>query len=122
MSKKDSGIVEAMRWIKNKVKPWTTYSSYDLQKYHKHLGRLLIEDSILYRKFFHHNGKNVIKHFVKAKHLRLREELLYSLHNCKLKGHFGITVTILEFRKKYCFHGFNEFLIVYKQNHRNMKL
>ena len=112
--KKDSDIVEAMRWIRNKVKPCTTYSSFDLQKYHKQLRRLLIENNTLYRKFFHHHGKNFIKQLVVPKHLL--EELLYRIHNSKLKGHIGITKTILEFRKKYYFPGFNEFLIVYINN------
>ena len=114
--KKDSDIVEAMRWIRNKVKPCTTYSLYDLQNYHKQLRRLLIENNTLYRKFFHHTGKNqtIIKQLVVPKHLR--EELLYRIHNSKLKGHIGITKTTLEFRKKYYFPGFNEFLIVYINN------
>ena len=58
--------------------------------------------------------KNFIKQLVVPKHLR--EELLSRIHNSKLKGHIGITKTILEFRKKYYFPGFIEFVIVYINN------
>ena len=54
----DPDIVKVKTWILNKIKPETTYSTYDLKKYHKHLSRLTLEHGILYRKFFDHTGQN----------------------------------------------------------------
>ena len=44
---KDVDIQKAIAWIKNKTRPDTTYSSYDCQKYHKQLNRLVVDDGIL---------------------------------------------------------------------------
>ena len=44
------------------------------------------------------------------------QELIFSINNSKLKGHLGISKTITEFRKKYYFPCFTEFLIVYISN------
>ena len=84
----DPDIVKVKTWIHNKIKPETTYSTYDLKKYHKHLSRSILENGILYRKFFDHTGQNYHKQLVVAKHLRT--ELLYRVHNSKMKGHLGI--------------------------------
>ena len=42
----------------------------------------------------------------------LRTELLYRIHNSKMKGHLGIQKRVREFRKKYYFPGFIDFLVV----------
>ena len=47
---------------------------------------------------------------------QLQTELIYRIHNSKLKGHIGIQKTILKFRRKYYFPGFIEFLIQYINN------
>ena len=52
----DVDIQKAIAWIKNKTRPDASYSSYDSQKYHKQLNRLVIDDGILYRKIFDHTG------------------------------------------------------------------
>ena len=88
----DPEIVKVKTWILNKIKPETTYSTYDLKKYHKHLSRLTLEHGILYRKFFDHTGQNYHKQFVVPKHLRT--ELLYRIHNSKMKG-------LWEYKKQY---------------------
>ena len=49
-------------------------------------------------------------------HKRLRTELLYRIHNSKMKGHLGIQKTVREFRRKYYFTGFIDFLVVYINN------
>ena len=111
---KDSDILTAINWINNKIKPKFIEGSYDLQKYFKHWNRLLLEKGVLYRKFFDHSGRNYIKQIVVPKHLRT--ELLFRLHNSKMKGHLGIQKTIKEFRKKYYFPGLIEYLISYINN------
>ena len=68
----------------------------------------------MYRKYFDHTGKIITKQLVVPKHQR--KELLYRIHNSKLKGHLGIKKTITEFRRKYYFPGFTEFLITYINN------
>ena len=71
----------------SKIKPETTYSTYDLKKCHKHLSRLTIEHGILYR-----------------------------IHNSKMKGHFGVQKTVREFHRNYYFPGFIDFLVLYINN------
>ena len=58
---KDVDIQKAIAKIKNKTGPDTTYSSYDCQKYHKQLNRLVIDDGILHRKFFDQTGRKFTK-------------------------------------------------------------
>ena len=84
---KDSDISTAVNWINNKLKPKLIEGSYDLQKYLKHWNRPLLEKGVLYRKFFDHSGRNYIKQIIVLKHLRT--ELLFRLHNSKMKGHLG---------------------------------
>ena len=110
----DPHKVNVKTWILNKIKPETTYSTYDLKKYHKHLSRITLEHGILYRKFFDHTGQNYHKQLVVPKHLRT--ELLYRIHNSKMKGHLGIQKTVRELRRKYYFPGFIDFLVVYINN------
>ena len=63
--------------------------------------------------FFDHTGRNFTKQIVVPREL---QELIFSINNLKLKGHLGISKSITELRKKYCFPGFTEFLIVYISN------
>ena len=110
----DPDIKEVINWFRAKEKPDTTYNSYDQQKYSKQFGRLVLENQTLYRKYYDHTGKNFTKQLVVPKHLR--KELLFRIHNSKLKGHLGIRKTIKEIRRKYYFPGFTEFLITYINN------
>ena len=109
--KLDKDIQQVLQWLKSNKRPNVEYSSYDLQKYHKQFGRLIVDNGLLCRKFFDHTGKNYIKQFVVPK--QLQTELIYRIHNSKMKGHIGIQKTIREFRRKYYFPGFIEFLIQY---------
>ena len=111
---KDQDIQKALNWLKKKEPPISTYGSYDLQKYHKQLSRLILDGNILCRKFYDHSGRNFIKQIVIPK--QLRTELIYRIHNSKLKGRLGIQKTIHEFRRKFYFPGYTEFLITYINN------
>ena len=80
---KDQDIQKALNWLKKKEPPISMYGSYDLQKYHKQLCRLILDVNILCRKFYDHSGRNIIKQIVIPK--QLRTELIYRIHNSKLK-------------------------------------
>ena len=73
-----------------------------------------MDDGILYRKFFDHTGQKFTKQTVVPR--QLREELIFRIHNSKLKGHLSISKTIFELRNKHLFPGFTEILIVYINN------
>ena len=111
---KDQDIQKALNWLKKKEPPISKYGSYDLQKYHKQLSRLIPDGNILCRKFYDHSGKNFIKQIVIPK--QPRTELIYLIYLSKLKGHLGIQKTIHEFRRKFYFPGYTEFLITYINN------
>ena len=111
---KDQDIQKALNWLKKKEPPSSMYGSYDLQNYHKQLSRLILDGNILCRKFYDHSGRNFIKQIVIPK--QLKTELIYQIHNFKLKGHLGIQKTIHEFRRKFYFPGYTEFLITYINN------
>ena len=110
----DTDKVNVKSWILNKIKLERTYSTFDLNKYHKHLSRITLEHGILYRKFFDHTGQNYHKTLVVPKHLRT--ELLYLIDNSKMKGYLVIQKTVREFRRKYYFPRFIELLVVYINN------
>ena len=76
---KDQDIQKAWNWLKKKEPPISMYGSYDLQKYHKQLSRLILDGNILCRKFYDHSGRNFIKQIVIPK--QLRTELKYRIHN-----------------------------------------
>ena len=101
---KDQDIQKALNWLKKKEPPISMIGSYDLQKYHKQLGRLILDGNILCRKFYDHSGKNFIKQIVIPK--QLRTELIYRIHNSKLKGHLGIQKTFHGIRRKFYFPGY----------------
>ena len=90
------------------------YGSYGLQNYHKQLGRLFLDGNIVRRKFYDHSGRKFIKQIAIPK--QLRTELIHRIHNTKLKGHQGIQKTFHEFRRKFYFPGYTEFLITYIKN------
>ena len=107
---KDKDIQKALNWLKKKDSPISMHGSYDLQKYHKQLGRLILDGNMLCRKFYEfYSGKNFIKQIVIPK--QLQTEFIYRTHNSKLKGHLGIQKTIHEFLRKFYFPGYTEFLI-----------
>ena len=108
---KVQGIKKPLNWLMKKEPPKRMYGSYDLQKYHKHLGRLFLDGNIVCRQFFGHSGRNFVKQVVIPK--QLQTELMYRFHNSKLKGNLGTTNTIQRIRKKFYFAGHTEILIIY---------
>ena len=92
------------------VKNWKTdgnipdnniYSTGDEQKYIKQLPRLIIDNGILKRNYYNHDGTTLYDQLCVPKHML--KEILYRIHNSPTGGHLGITRTIGEFRKRfYC--------------------
>ena len=112
--KKDPVIKKVMEWIENGCTDDLTYASFELKKYHKHLMRLHIQKGILVRQFFDDIGKISHSQVCVPKHLR--KEVIYSIHNSPTGGHLGIVRTAKEFRKRFYFPGFSEYLIDYIKN------
>lgn len=111
---KDKNIRKAISWIQNGTIPDITYAGWQVQKYHKQLPRLVFENNILWRKFFDDTGNNHVKQLCVPTHLRA--ELMHRLHNSPLRGHSGIDKTIHDFRQRFYFPGFTEFLYKYISN------
>ena len=84
------------------------YAKSKLKKYYKLLDRLVIENDILYHKFFGDDGTVKHKQLYKQKFWK---ELLYCIHNSKTAGHSGNARTGQKFRKLFYFPGFTEYLI-----------
>ena len=111
---RDPMIQKAMKWVRLNQKPTIHYATYEEDKYLKQLPRLTIKDQILYRKFYDHTGKVQCYQIVVPR--QLRKELLYRIHNTKFMAHKGISKTITEFRQKFYFPGFTEYLVEYIKN------
>lgn len=112
---KDIDIVTAKKWIQDTSKPSDAeYLNFEQTKYLKQFDRLLVKGSILYRKFFDNTGNVQVNQMVVPK--QLRKELLFRIHNTKFKAHLGITKTAIEFRKKFYFPGFSEYVVDYIRN------
>ena len=112
--KKDPVIRKVMEWIQNGCTDDLTYASFELKKYHKHLLRLHIQKGILVRQFFDDIGKISHSHVCVPK--RLRKEVIYRIHNSPTGGLLGIARTTKEFRKRFYFLGFSDYLIDYIKN------
>ena len=111
---KDGNIRTVINWIKRKVKPVTTYSNTELQKYNIQLNRLELYNNVLYHKFFDNTGQNFIRPLVLPKHLR--HEILFRIHNRKFMGHIGTAETAKQFRQRFYFPEFTETLLEYVSN------
>ena len=112
--KKDPVIRKVMVWIEIGCTDDLTHASFELKKYHKHLLRLQILKGILVRQFFDDIGKISHSQVCVAKHLR--KEVIYRIHNSPTGGHLGIVRTAEEFRKRFYFPRFSEYLTDYIKN------
>ena len=112
--RKDPVIRKVINWVENGCTDDLTYASFELRKYNKHLDRLQLKNGILYRKFFDDVGK--ISNLQVCIPKQLRDEVIYRIHNSPTGGHIGIVRTAKEFRKRFYFPGFSEFLINYVKN------
>ena len=106
---KDEVLKRVVKWKEENNVEDLTYASNELKKYRKQFRRLVLRDSILYRQFFDHTGRVQYHQYCLPKHLW--KEVVYRLHNSRLTGHLGIVKTVEEFRKRFYFPNFTEYLI-----------
>ena len=100
-----------MTWIDTGCNDDLTYASLELRKYYKHLTRLQTQNCILVRQFFDDVRK--LSQYRKCVQKHLRKEVVYRIHNSPTGGHLGIVRTAKEFRQRFFFPGFTEFLTDY---------
>ena len=110
----DEVIREVVSW-KNRGNPVESpILPLALRKYRKQFPHLVVENDSLYRLFYDDCGKVKYKQFCVPK--TLRREVVFRLHKSKTAGHFCIAKTVAEFRKRFCFLNFTEFLIFSNKN------
>ena len=107
--RKDEVVREGFTWLQNGKPDESPHLPIALRKYRKQFNRLIVEDDILYRLFYDDCGNIQYRQFCVPKHLW--REVVFRLHNSKTAGHFGIAKTIAEFRKRFYFPNFTEFLL-----------
>ena len=107
--RKDEVITEVFTWLQNGKPDESLHLPIALRKYRKQFNRLEVRDDILYRLFYDDCGNVQYRQFCVPKHLW--REVVFRLHNSKTAGHFGIAKTIAEFRKRFYFPNFTEFLL-----------
>ena len=105
----DTDIEEVKKWIRTGEIPDLTYANSRLKKYAKQFNRLVIEDEVLLRNFYDDTGKIKHKQYCVPKHMW--NETLIRVHNSMTGGHIGMTRTTEEFRRRFYFPGFSEFLV-----------
>ena len=84
---KDETIKRVISWQTRERVEDLTYASFQLKKYGKQFNRLVLQNRVLFRKFFDDTGKIKTLQFCLPKHLW--REVVYRLHNSKLAGHVG---------------------------------
>ena len=102
-------ISEKKQWLQTGEIEDLRYANSKLKKYYNQLDRLVIENDILCRKIFDDDG--TVKHKQLCVPQKFWKELVYRIHNSKTAGHSGISRTAQEFRKRFYFPGFTEYLI-----------
>ena len=110
----DEIIREVMQWKDRGSPDMSPNLSIALRKYRKQFPRLIIQDKVLYRLFYDDQGKVQHKQFCVPK--SLWREVIYRLHNSPTAGHMGINKTVEEFRKRFYFPNFTEYLTSTIQN------
>ena len=111
---KDPALRKVRKWLEENSDIDITYETHEIKKYAKHRSRLVLENGIIYRKFFNHVGVVSQLQYCVPKHLR--SETLYRLHNSPTSGPLGINKTVYEFRKRFYFPSFTEYLLNYVKN------
>ena len=106
--KKDPALRKFICWIQNGCNDDITYASFELKKYHKHLSRLQIQKEIMMHQFFDDVAK--VPQYQNCIPKHLRKEVLYRIHNSRKRGHLDVVRTAQEFRRRFYFPGFSEFL------------
>ena len=110
----DPTIQKVIEWRHVNQVPFKMYRTAEEEKYAQQFHRLTIRKGVLCREYYDHTGK--ISHYQTVVPPHKRAEVLYRVHNSKLKTHNGISKTIIEYRKQFYFPGFTEQLVNYIKN------
>ena len=79
-------ITKVSKWLETNSKPSANiYSTGEEQKYLKHFRRIFIENGILYRRYFAHDGTTFCKQLCLPK--TILKEIVYRIHNSPTAGH-----------------------------------
>ena len=112
--KQDEDKKQVVQWLSTGCNINLTYASYDIKKYQKNFERPELRIGIIYRKCFDDTKKLSHRQACIAKHLK--SEVSFRIHNALRGGHSGINRTAQEFRKRFYFPGFTDFLERYVRN------
>ena len=94
----DRVMTKVTKWLETNSTPSANiYSTGKEQKYLKQFRRLFIENGLLYRRYFAHDGTILYKQLCVPK--TILKEIMYRIHNSPTGGHLGFTRTTEEFRK-----------------------
>ena len=111
----DALLSKVTTWLTEGTEPLhNIYSSGEEQKYRKQLPRLTIDNGILKRNYYDHDGTILHKQVCVPKHML--KEILYRIHNSLTGGYLGITRTIAEFRRRFYCPNYIEQIASYIRN------
>ena len=111
---KDKNLQTVKIWLESNSVPDLPYCNWELRKYRKQFPRLVLDNSVIYRLFYDDSGRVSLKQICVPSHLR--EQVVYGIHNSPTAGHLGIPRTAHEFRKRFYFPGFTEYLLSHVRN------
>ena len=80
-----------------------------LRKNREQINHLVVENDNLFRLFYDESGEMKCKQFCVSKTLCCED--IFRLHNSKTVGHFCIAQTVEEFRQRFYFPKFTDFLL-----------
>ena len=107
----DQVITKVSKWLKTNSTPSANIYSTGEQKYLKQFRQLFLENGILYRRYFAHDGTILYKQLGVPK--TILKEIMYRIHNSATEGHLGITRTTEEFIKRFYFPNYVEIIADY---------
>ena len=104
----------SFRWLLNEAPIKTLHSNQDTKKYIKQLQRVVLQNNVLYRKFFDKTDDFFILQICVPKHLQ--QEIIFCSHNTKFRSNNAIAKTLQDFWLKFYFPGYHEFIVDYIKN------
>ena len=110
----DETISPVKRWLLNEAPINTLHSKQDTKKYNQQLPRVLLQNNVLYRKVFDQTAASFFLQICLPKHLQ--REIIFRSHKTNFRSHNEIAKTLQDFRLKFYFPGYHEFIVDYIKN------
>ena len=104
--RKDPLLRTVIQWVEQRRVVNLRHHGSTLSGYQRQLNRLVVEDDILYRKYYSHTGKDYVRQICLPE--QLQKEIKYRIHNARTEGHRGVRKTLEEFRKRFYYPGYQE--------------